>query len=96
MIVSTPSVRTSLHEDVYLKVTAVGDTTASVTVFVNPLVVWLWIGGGIIALGTIVALIPVRRGVRRRRPPRPEQGAGAPDAEALDPDDDAAFAEVGA
>jgi cytochrome c-type biogenesis protein CcmF len=96
MIVPTPSVRTSLHEDVYLKLTGVADGTASITVFVNPLVVWLWIGGGIIAVGTMVALIPVKRGVRRRRPPTPDPGATDPDVEALDPDDDAALAEVGA
>jgi cytochrome c biogenesis factor len=28
---------------------------------VNPMVLWLWIGGGVMALGTIVALLPVRR-----------------------------------
>jgi cytochrome c-type biogenesis protein CcmF len=97
MIVATPSVRTDLHEDVYLKVTAVGDTTASITVFVNPLVVWLWIGGGIMALGTIVALIPIKRGVRRPGPPAPRPDTGEPDLAPLDADaDEASLAEVGA
>ena len=32
---------------------------------VNPLIVWLWIGGGVMALGTILALSP-----RLRRRPR--------------------------
>ena len=32
---------------------------------INPLIVWLWIGGGFMALGTILALSP-----RLRRRPR--------------------------
>ena len=28
---------------------------------VNPMVVWLWTGGGVMALGTAIALVPGRR-----------------------------------
>jgi cytochrome c-type biogenesis protein CcmF len=41
---------------------------AVIGVNVQPLVVWLWIGGGLIALGTIMAAVPGRR---RRNPIRP-------------------------
>jgi cytochrome c-type biogenesis protein CcmF len=37
---------------------------------VNPMILWLWIGGGVMALGTILALAP-----RLRRRPRTEVGA---------------------
>jgi cytochrome c-type biogenesis protein CcmF len=85
MIVATPSVRTGVTEDVYLKLTSITDEAASITVFVNPLVVWLWIGGGIIAVGTAVALVPVRRGTRR---PGAGPGPGDPDGgDAADPAD---------
>jgi len=35
-------------------------------------VVWLWIGGGIIACGTAVAVWPARRARRRAEPVAPE------------------------
>jgi cytochrome c biogenesis factor len=42
----------------------------TIGVAVNPMIVWLWIGGGIVALGTLVALSP---SLRRRPKPRPEE-----------------------
>jgi hypothetical protein len=30
----------------------------TIGVAVNPLILWLWIGGGVMALGTLVALAP--------------------------------------
>jgi cytochrome c biogenesis factor len=30
-------------------------------VLVNPLVIWLWIGGVIMALGTVIVMLPNRR-----------------------------------
>jgi cytochrome c-type biogenesis protein CcmF len=66
--IGTPSVRTGLREDVYLTLVSApsGDAAGRVTlgVAVNPMVVWLWIGGGVVVLGTVVALVP---GPRRRR-----------------------------
>jgi len=61
-------VRWGLVEDVYLTLRAPpeGDAgSAVVGVLVLPLASWLWVGGGIIALGTVLALLP---GPRRRRP----------------------------
>jgi cytochrome c-type biogenesis protein CcmF len=70
MSVPTPSVRTGLTEDLYLTLTGtnppkLGDTEARVKVEVKPLVLWLWIGGGMMAAGTVLAAFPGRR---RRRP----------------------------
>jgi cytochrome c-type biogenesis protein CcmF len=56
--VGTPSVRTRLHEDLYLSLAAYAQNGASATlsVIVNPMIVWIWIGGGIAALGALFAI----------------------------------------
>ena len=41
-----------------------GDTSATIRVFVKPMILWLWIGGLIMAIGTLLAAFP---GTRRRR-----------------------------
>ncbi|HYU40218.1 MAG TPA: cytochrome c-type biogenesis CcmF C-terminal domain-containing protein, partial [Acidimicrobiia bacterium] len=66
--IGTPSVRTGLREDVYLTLVSSPNEQGRVTigVAVNPMVVWLWVGGGVMALGTLVALSPSLR--RRARP----------------------------
>jgi cytochrome c-type biogenesis protein CcmF len=70
--IGTPSVRTGLLRDVYL--TLISSPTndggrVTLGVAVNPMIVWLWIGGGVIVLGTALALVP---GTRRRRIPTRE------------------------
>jgi cytochrome c-type biogenesis protein CcmF len=79
--IGTPSVKTGLTRDVYLALLRVPDglgadsTSADVPeegevvirVIVQPLVTWLWIGGGVMALGTALAAFPGRR----RRPVDP-------------------------
>jgi len=68
--IGTPSVRTSLTEDVYLTLVVAPRTpeaAAVVGVIVRPLVVWLWVGGALMALGTLMAAVPGRR----RRPTEP-------------------------
>ena len=69
--VGTPSVRTGLVEDVYLSLLAAPDEEGriSVSVRVNPMIVWLWIGVGVMAGGTALAAWPDRR--RRPSPPKP-------------------------
>ncbi|MFZ4515557.1 MAG: heme lyase CcmF/NrfE family subunit [Acidimicrobiia bacterium] len=69
--IGTPSVRTGFTRDIYL--TLVSSPTeqgrVALGVAVNPLVVWLWIAGGIIVLGTLLALVPsLRRSPLTRRP----------------------------
>lgn len=69
MSVGTPSVRTGLTGDIY--VTIAGTPTvdaATIKVFIKPLTIWLWIGGGMMLVGTVLAAFPGRR---RRRPTDP-------------------------
>lgn len=62
--IGTPSVRTTLTDDVALSVIDVGDGAdppVTIRVTIQPFVVWLWIGGGVMALGTLLAVFPGRR-----------------------------------
>jgi cytochrome c-type biogenesis protein CcmF len=62
--IATPSVSTSLVDDVYLVLTAIPDEgvdEVAIRVLIKPLVAWLWIGGGVMGLGTLLALVPQRR-----------------------------------
>jgi cytochrome c-type biogenesis protein CcmF len=65
--VASPTVRVSLSRDVYLTVTEVDPDGgwALVRIAVNPLVSWLWIAGGVMALGAGLAGWPGRRAARR-------------------------------
>jgi cytochrome c-type biogenesis protein CcmF len=55
-----PSMRNSLVEDLYVIVAGWedGGATATFKAYVNPLVNWLWIGGLVFVLGTLVAAWP--------------------------------------
>ncbi|HEX7196779.1 MAG TPA: cytochrome c-type biogenesis CcmF C-terminal domain-containing protein, partial [Candidatus Limnocylindria bacterium] len=50
--IATPAVRTSLGEDLYVTLLASDPESGSVTLhlFVNPLVVWIWIGGAVVGI----------------------------------------------
>jgi cytochrome c-type biogenesis protein CcmF len=68
--VNTPSVRSTPFEDVHLSLIRRPDVDSGaieLRVTVQPLVVWLWIGGGVMAAGSVLALFPGRR----RRPTDP-------------------------
>ncbi|TMK89423.1 MAG: heme lyase CcmF/NrfE family subunit [Actinobacteria bacterium] len=68
--IGSPSVKSSLGDDVYLTLAAAPDHpggTAVIGVIVQPLIMWLWIGGAVIAVGTALAAWPGRR----RRPTAP-------------------------
>jgi cytochrome c-type biogenesis protein CcmF len=71
--IGSPSVKTGLTEDVYLTLvsapTAPG-RAAVIGVFVQPLILWLWVGGLVMGFGTALAAWPGRRG--RHRPPPSE------------------------
>jgi cytochrome c-type biogenesis protein CcmF len=66
--IGTPSVHTGLTEDLYLTLVSspTGGGRITIGVRVNAMIVWLWIGGAVMALGTGLALAP-----RLRRPTRP-------------------------
>ena len=69
--VPTPSVRNGLVNDIYLTLepsVKFNGTDAPIKIFIKPLVVWLWIGGMMMAAGTVLAGFPGRR---RRVPTDP-------------------------
>lgn len=60
--VSHVAIRRSLKEDLYVVLAGQDPKTgkAVIEVYVNPLVVWVWIGGIVMVLGTLIAMIPSR------------------------------------
>ena len=85
--------RTGLLEDVYLTLVSSPNESGRITVGVQtqPLTLWLWIGGGLMALGTIIALAPrLRRRVDVERivatPPVPTEPPSGAEGERPDPD----------
>jgi len=57
------AIRRGLWEDLYIVLPATDPTmmaaqTATLQIVVNPLVNWIWLGFGIIAFGTMIALLP--------------------------------------
>jgi cytochrome c-type biogenesis protein CcmF len=54
------AMRTTAREDLYLVLGSYDGATglATLQIFVNPLVVWLWIGGIVMALGTVIVMSP--------------------------------------
>jgi cytochrome c-type biogenesis protein CcmF len=57
---SEVAIRRTFAEDLYIVMPGfeMQDQTASVEVHVNPLVNWIWVGFGILAIGTGIALLP--------------------------------------
>jgi cytochrome c-type biogenesis protein CcmF len=60
--ISHVAIRPSLSEDLYVVLAGQDQDTgkAVVEVFVNPLVDWVWIGGLVVFLGTLLAMVPSR------------------------------------
>jgi cytochrome c-type biogenesis protein CcmF len=69
--IATPAVRSRPHNDLYLTLIAFDQagTSATLTIIVEPLVVWIWIGGLVIGLGALLALLPIRPARRPQRRP---------------------------
>jgi cytochrome c-type biogenesis protein CcmF len=68
--IGTPSVKTTFTKDLYLTLEPPVDREAGearIKVFVKPLILWLWMGGALMVIGTVLALFPGRR----RRPTDP-------------------------
>ena len=68
--VSEVAIRSTLSEDLYLILASWETVTltdgsqtyrAGLSAFVNPLVIWIWIGGGVFLFGGLVAFWPERR-----------------------------------
>lgn len=75
-----PSIRSSLGEDVYLSFGAYDPQTGLGTfqAYINPLVIWVWIGGIVFILGTLVAAWPDWSEERRLAEVRFRRGAAVP------------------
>ena len=71
MDVGTPSVKTGFAGDIYLSLdngAKPSTGTAKLKIFIKPLIVWLWVGGMLCAIGTVLAAFPGRF---RRKPTDP-------------------------
>ena len=56
---SIPSIYTTLREDVYIILNQIeSDGSATLKVHINPLVSWIWIGGYVLLIGTIIIVWP--------------------------------------
>lgn len=68
MVTSEVGLRMRLGEDVYVVLNGwqgAGES-ATFTIYVNPLTIWLWIGGIVLVIGTLIALWP--QPARREQP----------------------------
>jgi cytochrome c-type biogenesis protein CcmF len=105
-VVGTPSVYSTWRTDVALSlldVPAGPDQPATIRVTIQPLIMWLWIGGAIMAFGTLLAAFP--RGRRRGTEPvsapvpdrrtRPSPGDALGGGESAEPTEPAEPAGVG-
>lgn len=64
MNVGTPSVRTGFGSDIYLTLeppVRQDSNEARIKVFIKPLILWLWIGSSLMAVGTVLAAFPGKR-----------------------------------
>lgn len=61
--IGTPDVRTRLTHDLYISVMNLDPqrNTAGLHLIINPMVGWIWIATGLMAVGGLMGLIPVRR-----------------------------------
>ena len=66
----------SVAEDVYLTLAAFQEDGSAITLSVRriPLVVWLWVGGAVLVLGSLIAMLPDMRERFRRARPASEAG----------------------
>jgi cytochrome c-type biogenesis protein CcmF len=56
-----------ISEDLYLILSGfseLDENQATLKVLVRPLVVWIWIGGFVIVLGTLLAILPLGKTAR--------------------------------
>jgi cytochrome c-type biogenesis protein CcmF len=78
MPTSEVGIRMTLLEDVYVVLNGweEGGATATFTIYVNPLTVWMWIGGIVLVLGTLLAIWP-HPTLQRSLATNPASAAGA-------------------
>jgi cytochrome c-type biogenesis protein CcmF len=86
--VGTPAIDSSVTSDVYLTINSIPTKAGAWTfgVVVQPLVMWLWAGGVLIVVGSILSAVPGRR----RRPTDPVSTPAGASAPPVDPEPDPA------
>ncbi len=84
--IGIPSVRTTWTDDIALSVLSYPEDSDDAVVLratVQPLIVWLWVGGIVMAVGTVLAVVPGRR----RNPIAPTSApVGAGPTDPLEPE----------
>jgi cytochrome c-type biogenesis protein CcmF len=66
-----PAVASSMREDLYVILAGLEpDQSAAFKVYINPLVIWIWIGGGVFLLGNALVLWPLPERQTREVPAR--------------------------
>ena len=57
------AIHSSIKEDLYIILADYEKSTevATISVLLNPLVLWIWIGGAIMVIGTLIALLPDKK-----------------------------------
>ncbi len=71
MDIATPSVKTGVLRDIYLTLengSKPSTGVAKLKIFIKPMIVWLWVGGLLCGVGTVLAAFP---GKHRRKPTDP-------------------------
>ncbi len=71
--IGTPSIHYGPLRDLYSSVLGFRGSRATLRFFLNPGVMWLWVGAGVMAIGGLLAAWPARRRVR----PDPAEAAAA-------------------
>jgi len=65
------ALRSTPRDDLYVTLAGwTGDGRATLRIIVNPLLMWIWVGGLVLTAGTLVALVPERRPARVALPAR--------------------------
>ena len=62
-VIGTPAVYNFLDEDLYLNLVNMNEdgSIVGLQVITQPLVLWLWVGGGVMMVGTLISAWPARR-----------------------------------
>lgn len=55
------AIHSTLKEDVYVILAGYGEDWVTLKVLINPFVIWIWIGGVVMAFGTLIAMLPGHR-----------------------------------
>ncbi|HEY0838930.1 MAG TPA: heme lyase CcmF/NrfE family subunit [Vulgatibacter sp.] len=78
--VGTPAVHSTLAEDLYLSVMSIdqGGEVLGLRAFINPMVIWIWIGTAVMSVGALLSIVPAGRLAGRSAPSRRSAPAAAP------------------